>query len=105
MSVFGLLSALLFAVRRPARPSPVTLKPAERKPTERKPTTFSTRFCGLPHLLATGEPVAHACHVLPAEAVRAEAEGRFLIALRIMGRLAASGPLRPHPGIWRIRRR
>lgn len=70
-----------------------------------KRKTVATAFCGLPHLLATGEPVAHACHVLPVDALEAEAEGHCLFAARIMGRAAASGPLPSHAGIWHTRRR
>jgi hypothetical protein len=88
MSVFGLLSALIFAVRRPAR-----LSPAERKAVEHKRATIPARFCSrLPHLIASGEAVAHPCRVLPVEALQAEAEGRFLIATLIMGR-PAPGPI------------
>lgn len=70
-----------------------------------KRKTVATAFCGLPHLLATGEPVAHACRVLPVDALEAEAEGHSLFAARMLGRVAASGPLPHHKGIWRTRRR
>lgn len=72
-------------------------------PIRRK--TIDTAFCNRPHLLKTGEPVAHCCHVLPVDALTAEAEGLTLIAARIMAGKAATGPLRAHPGIWRTRRR
>ena len=100
MTRFGWLSALLFTVRRPARPIPI-----ERRPAQRPRTTIAARFCGLPHLIATGEPVAHPCHVLPARALAAEAEGQSHLAARIMARTAAAGPLVAHSGIWRTRRR
>lgn len=71
-----------------------------------KRKTVSTAFCGgKPHVLATGEPVAHSCHVLPVDALEAEAEGQWLIAARIMAKTAAAGPLPRHAGIWRTRRR
>ena len=67
---------------------------------------MATQFCGgLPHLLSTGEAVAHSCHVLPTEALQAEADGLTLIAAQIMARTAAVGPLRSHAGIWKYRRR
>ena len=73
---------------------------------DQKRKTIAARFCGgLPHLLSTGEPVAHACHVLPVDALEAEADGLFLIAERIMARNAAAGPLSWHWGIWNHRRR
>ena len=100
MRVFGLLSALLYAVHRAVQPAAV-----ERRPAERKRATIPARFCGLPHLIATGEPVAHSCHVLPARALAAEAAGQSYLAARIMARSAAAGPLVSHPGLWRTRRR
>ncbi len=100
MRVLGLLSALLFAVRWPAHRSQIEPMPAE---CPRK--AISARFCGLPHLIATGEPVAHSCHVLPARALAAEASGQAYLAARIMARTAAAGPLAVHPGLWHTRRR
>ena len=98
MGIGGILAGLWYAVRGSRRRSQVTVKPAKGRPTVR------TRFCGLPHLLS-GEPVAHSCKVLPADALTAEADGRFLIAARILARSAAGKPLPPHAGIWKLRRR
>ena len=98
MGIGGLVAGLWYAIRGSRRKSQVMAKPAKGRPTVR------TRFCGLPHL-PTGEPVAHACKVLPADALTAEADGRFLIAARILARNASGKPLPSHPGIWKLRRR
>jgi len=83
----------------------VLLLASQYAATAGKRKTVSTQFCGgMPHLLATGEPVAHPCHVLPVNALREEAEGRWLIAARIMARTAAAGPLPAHAGVWKHRR-
>jgi hypothetical protein len=37
--------------------------------------TYCHSFCGKPHRIDDGRPVEHACFVLPAEAVAAEAKG------------------------------
>ena len=99
MRIGGLLAGLWYALRGSRRRSQIAPKPAERR------RTVKTRYCGLPHLLKTGEPVAHSCKVLPADALTAEADGRFLIAARILARSAATKPLASHPGIWKLRRR
>jgi hypothetical protein len=90
MPFSSLLTVLLLAVNG--------VIPARRK-------TVSTAFCNRPHLLKTGEPVAHCCRVLPVEALEAEADGHALFAARIMAGKACVGPLMAHPGIWRTRRR
>ncbi len=100
MRIGVILAGLLYALRgsRPTSVVKVAPKPAEHR------RTVTTRYCGLPHLIS-GEPVAHSCKVLPADALTAEANGRFLIATRILARSASSKPLPPHPGIWKLRRR
>jgi hypothetical protein len=62
-------------------------------------------FCGKPHRLSDGVPVAHGCFVLPVEAFWAELLGDSGLAKRLAARAAASAPLKRHKGIWKARRR
>jgi hypothetical protein len=62
-------------------------------------------FCGKPHSLVDGAPIAHSCRVLPVESISAALRGDFDEAIVILARAAAQGPLPAHGGIWRLRRR
>jgi hypothetical protein len=107
MNLLGMIMAVVHAGRRPAgfNATPAVTAPQGKQPIAQPRVTITTKFCGMPHQIASGLPVAHRCKVLPVEAIAAEAQGRFLIAAGIMARCAATGPLPVHPGIWRIRRR
>jgi hypothetical protein len=99
VTICGLLFSLIYAMRRP---KPAPLREVATATVERR--TIRMRYCGRFHLLS-GEPVAHACKMLPADALTAEVDGRFLIAARILARNAARQPLMAHPGIWKVRQR
>ncbi len=105
MGIGGFLCGLLFALRRPkSSPTPEpAVRAAAPQSVERR--TLTTQFCGKPHSIKTGEPLAHLCRVLPVEALEAESNGQSLIAARIMARRAAMGPLPEHAGVWKLRRR
>jgi hypothetical protein len=63
------------------------------------------RFCGKPHRLSDGVPLAHACCVLPPFALWAEAGGQPQLATLLLARRAAVGPMTRHSGVWNLRRR
>jgi hypothetical protein len=69
------------------------------------PVSLFTCFCGRPHRLADGLPLAHACCVLPPAALQAEADHNPALARRLLARRAAAGPLAEHAGVWKTRRR
>jgi hypothetical protein len=69
------------------------------------PLTLFTSFCGRPHRVADGLPLAHACRVLPPEALQAEADSNLATARHLFARRAAAGPLIEHAGVWKTRRR
>jgi hypothetical protein len=71
----------------------------------RTPRSALTPYCRKPHRLADGVPLAHACRVLPREAICAVVAGDYDRAIRLLARAAASGPLPAHRGIWKTRRR
>jgi hypothetical protein len=62
-------------------------------------------FCGKPHSLLDGAPIAHSCRVLPVESISVALKGDFDRAIGILARAAANGPLPEHSGVWRLRRR
>jgi antirestriction protein ArdC len=62
-------------------------------------------FCGKPHRLIDGAPVAHSCLVLPVESITAAVRVDFDQAIGILARAASEGPLPEHAGVWRLRRR
>jgi hypothetical protein len=70
-----------------------------------EPLVMRPRYCGMPHRATDGLPVAHACRVLPADAIRAEFRGHTDLALRLFASEAAAGRLPQHPGLWKHRRR
>ena len=70
-----------------------------------EPLTARPRYCGMPHRTTDGVPLAHACRVLPPDAVRAEVRGDLARAIRVFAARAAGGRLEPHPGVWKTRRR
>jgi hypothetical protein len=39
-------------------------------------TVYCTSFCNFGHVVETGRPVGHECHILPPAALRAEWAGR-----------------------------
>jgi hypothetical protein len=45
--------------------------------------------------------VAHRCRVLPVEALKAEASGDRLGAVRMLAAHASGGPLQEHGGVWK----
>lgn len=74
-------------------------------PRDGEPLVISPSYCGMPHRVTDGLPVAHRCRVLPAQAILAEYRGDFDRALRIFASRAAVGRIEPHPGVWKRRRR
>ena len=69
------------------------------------PQSVLLPYCGKPHRISDGAPVAHRCRILPADAIEAALEGQFEKAIHTMARAAAAGPLLTHAGIWKLRRR
>lgn len=45
---------------------------------------YCTTFCNFGHYVRTGRPVAHECRIIPPAALRAEMDGDFEKAMRIM---------------------
>jgi hypothetical protein len=83
----------------PSVPSPHTAMKIEGQSV-----STTTCFCGKIHR-ADGLPVAHACYVLPSDALLAETYGERRLATLLLARYAAAGRLLPHAGIWKLRRR
>jgi hypothetical protein len=74
-------------------------------PPQPAPRSIRTGYCQRLHRLKDGAPVAHPCRVLPVEALKAEASGDRLGAVRMLAAHAAGGPLQEHGGVWNVRRR
>jgi hypothetical protein len=70
-----------------------------------EPLVVSPTYCGLPHRITDGVPVAHRCQVLPPDALLAEHRGQNTLAVHLFANRAAAGKLEPHPGVWKLRRR
>jgi hypothetical protein len=62
-------------------------------------------YCGRPHQIIDGLPIAHRCRVVPPEAIAAALRGDFQRAISVFATAAAKGPLPEHSGVWKLRRR
>ena len=72
---------------------------------DNEPLSSLSSYCGKPHRIVDGLPLAHACRVLPPDAVQAELWGDQPQAVRIFAARAAGGQLSQHAGVWKVRRR
>jgi hypothetical protein len=70
-----------------------------------EPLVTTPKYCGMPHRVSDGLPIAHRCRVLPVEAMAAAVRGDHQLSMRVFSAHAAARRLEPHPGIWRLRRR
>ena len=70
-----------------------------------EPLSTRPAYCGKPHRTLDGIPLAHRCRVIPPEALRAELWGDNPRAVRIFAKYAAAGQVKPHAGVWKLRRR
>lgn len=76
-----------------------------RSPSVRAPESALLPYCGKPHRLIDGAPLAHSCRVIPPEAIAAAILGDFDQAITLFARAAAGGSLPAHGGVWKLRRR
>ncbi len=53
---------------------------------------YCTTYCNFGHYVATGAPVQHECRTIPPKALKAEMDGDFGLAIKIM-----NGTQQVHP--------
>ena len=59
--------------------------------------SYATAFCQQPHRLSDGQPVGHACVIVPPAALIAEARGDYDRAAHL---LKQAEPFTRSPGVW-----
>ena len=85
---------------------PLTLRGSQMTaPAERPGVSALLPFCGKPHRVIDGLPIAHSCRIVPPESISAAIRGDFAGAVTLLAQAAARGPLPDHPGVWKTRRR